>query len=156
MSVADSILYTLFYSFNFLLPWFSLAKQFCCTMFKILNKLFHLPNLAIKVVKTFCSNMLGYPIITCRNFTYFHPTKENAIFIFYLAILSSAITATNKLAQFISWRERQLKKKVPQNLNLDFYLPKRTSFICFNESPLKFMKNAFLFHLWSFFRSHNI
>ena len=32
----------------------------------------------------------------------------------------------------------------------------KNCFICFNESPLKMMKNAFLFHVKSSFRSQNI
>ena len=30
-------------------------------------------------------------------------------------------------------------------LNSDFHLPKKVGFICFNENPLKMMKNAFYF-----------
>ena len=36
-------------------------------------------------------------------------------------------------------------------LKLDSHLPTKTCFICFNESPLKFMKAAFYFILKAFF-----
>ena len=36
------------------------------------------------------------------------------------------------------------------NLKSDFHLPKKC-FICFNESPLKMMKNAFYFVIKAFF-----
>ena len=38
----------------------------------------------------------------------------------------------------------------------DSHLPKKFLYICFNESPFKMMKNAFLFHLKSSFRSQDI
>ena len=41
-------------------------------------------------------------------------------------------------------------------LNSDFHLPKKVGFICFNENPLKMMKNAFYFLFKSFFRSWDI
>ena len=41
-------------------------------------------------------------------------------------------------------------------LNSDFHLPKKVGFICFNEDPLKMMKNAFYFLFKSFFRSWDI
>ena len=37
------------------------------------------------------------------------------------------------------------------HLNSDFHLPKKIIFICFNESPLEMMKNAFYFILKALF-----
>ena len=47
-------------------------------------------------------------------------------------------------------------KNVSVHLKSDSHLPKKICFICFNDSPSKMMKNGFLFHLKSSFRSQDI
>ena len=49
-----------------------------------------------------------------------------------------------------------LKECLIGELKSDSHLPKKISFIYFNESPLKMMNNAFLCHLKSSFRSQVI
>ena len=46
-----------------------------------------------------------------------------------------------------------VSKMIMRELKLDSHLPKKFLFICFGESPLKMMKNAFYFIS---FRSHDI
>ena len=48
---------------------------------------------------------------------------------------------------FLQW----LGVSLLQNLKSDSHLPKKFLFICFNESPLKIMKNAFYFILKALF-----
>ena len=44
---------------------------------------------------------------------------------------------------FINFDEKLNKGKLSDYLKLDSHLPKKSIFICFNESSLKMMKNAF-------------
>ena len=41
-------------------------------------------------------------------------------------------------------------------LKLGSHIPRKNCFICYNENPLKMMKNAFLFHFKSSFRAQDI
>ena len=54
-------------------------------------------------------------------------------------------------------KERYSKEQAAEYyLKSDSHLPKKVFVICFNDSPSKMMKNPFLFHLKSSFRSQDI
>ena len=68
-----------------------------------------------------------------------------------VALLTQAVTIFKMLKHFYCFQDRVIRMANLIFLKLDSHLPKKNFFICFNESRLKIMKNAFYFILKALF-----
>ena len=64
--------------------------------------------------------------------------------------------AYNQNKRYLNEKYKIAVYKVDNALKSNSQLPKKFLFICFNESPLKMMKNVFLFYLKNYFCSQDI